>query len=55
MASSDANSLQLYLRLLGNVKPYWVPFGLSILGMVVTAVTRPAFPALLKPLLDGAS
>src|SRR5882724_12167672 len=53
MASSDANSLQLYLRLLGNVKPYWVPFGLSILGMVVTAVTEPAFPALLKPLLDG--
>jgi len=52
MASSDANSLQLYLRLLGNVKPYWVPFGLSILGMVVTAVTEPAFPALLKPLLD---
>jgi subfamily B ATP-binding cassette protein MsbA len=53
MASSDANSLQLYLRLLGNVKPYWVPFALSILGMVVTAVTEPAFPALLKPLLDG--
>jgi subfamily B ATP-binding cassette protein MsbA len=53
MASSDANSLQLYFRLLGNVKPYWVPFALSILGMVVTAVTEPAFPALLKPLLDG--
>src|SRR6267142_7091562 len=53
MASSDANSLQLYLRLLGNVKPYWVPFSLSIVGMVVTAVTEPAFPALLKPLLDG--
>jgi len=53
MASPDANSLQLYLRLLGNVKPYWVPFGLSIMGMVVTAITEPAFPALLKPLLDG--
>jgi len=53
MASSDASSLQLYLRLLGNVKPYWVPFGLSVLGLIVTAVTEPAFPALLKPLLDG--
>jgi subfamily B ATP-binding cassette protein MsbA len=53
MASSDASSLQLYLRLLGNVKPYWVPFAFSIVGLVVTAVTEPAFPALLKPLLDG--
>jgi ATP-binding cassette, subfamily B, bacterial MsbA len=53
MASSDASSLQLYLRLLGNVKPYWVPFALSIMGMMVTAMTEPAFPALLKPLLDG--
>jgi len=53
MASSDATSLQLYLRLLSNVKPYWLPFGLSIVGMVVTAATEPAFPALLKPLLDG--
>jgi subfamily B ATP-binding cassette protein MsbA len=53
MASSDANSLQLYFRLLSHVKPYWVPFALSIIGMVVTALTEPAFPALLKPLLDG--
>jgi subfamily B ATP-binding cassette protein MsbA len=53
MASSDASSLQLYLRLLGYVRPYWVPFALSIAGLVVTAVTEPAFPALLKPLLDG--
>ncbi len=53
MASSDATSLQLYLRLLRYVKPYWVPFALSIAAMVVTALTEPAFPALLKPLLDG--
>ena len=53
MASSDANSLQLYFRLLSHVKPYWVPFALSIIGMMVTALTEPAFPALLKPLLDG--
>src|SRR5262252_2542715 len=53
MASPDANSLQLYLRLLSNVKPYWAAFAFSILGMIVTAVTEPAFPALLQPLLDG--
>jgi len=53
MASSNANNLQLYLRLLRYVKPYWVPFALSIAGMVVMAATEPAFPALLKPLLDG--
>ncbi len=46
-------SLQLYLRLLRYVKPYWAPLGLSILGMAVVAATEPAFPALLKPLLDG--
>jgi ATP-binding cassette, subfamily B, bacterial MsbA len=53
MASSDATSLQLYLRLLRYVKPYWAPFALSIAAMVVTALTEPVFPALLKPLLDG--
>src|SRR6266513_414818 len=53
MASHDATSLQLYLRLLRYVKPYWAPFALSIAAMVVTAITEPAFPALLKPLLDG--
>ena len=53
MASHDANSLQLYLRLLRYVKPYWAPFAVSIAAMVLTAVTEPIFPALLKPLLDG--
>jgi subfamily B ATP-binding cassette protein MsbA len=53
MASSDADSLQLYLRLLRYIRPYWVPFALSIVGMAVLAVTEPAFPALLQPLLDG--
>lgn len=46
-------SAQLYLRLLGYVKPYWRIFALSILGMVVTAATEPLLPALLKPMLDG--
>jgi len=35
--------------------PYWAPFALSVAAMVVTALTEPAFPALLKPLLDAVS
>jgi subfamily B ATP-binding cassette protein MsbA len=44
---------QLYLRLLGYVKPYWRAFAVSLLGMVVAAATEPLLPALLKPMLDG--
>ena len=47
------SSAQLYLRLLGYVKPYWRIFAISILAMAVTAATEPLLPALLKPLLDG--
>ena len=49
----NLTSAQLYLRLLGYVKPYWRAFALSILAMVVTAATEPLLPALLKPMLDG--
>jgi subfamily B ATP-binding cassette protein MsbA len=49
----NLTSSQLYLRLLGYVKPYWRTFAISILGMAVTAATEPLLPALLKPLLDG--
>ena len=46
-------SSQLYLRLLGYIKPYWRIFALSILGMVVAAATEPLLPVLLKTMLDG--
>jgi len=49
----NMSSTQLYLRLLGYVKPYWRVFALSIFGMAVTAATEPLLPALLKPMLDG--
>jgi subfamily B ATP-binding cassette protein MsbA len=49
----NPSSFQLYLRLLRYVRPYWVPFAISIAGLVVQAATEPVFPALLKPLLDG--
>jgi ATP-binding cassette, subfamily B, bacterial MsbA len=49
----NLTSTQLYLRLLGYVKPYWRIFAISILGMAITAATEPLLPALLKPMLDG--
>ena len=42
----------LYLRLLAHVRPYWRIFALAIFAMIIMAVTEPALPALLKPLLD---
>jgi subfamily B ATP-binding cassette protein MsbA len=49
----NMNSAQLYLRLLGYVRPYWRIFAVSLLGMIVVAATEPLVPALLKPMLDG--
>ena len=46
-------STELYLRLLKYVTPYWRTFALALLGMVIVALTEPALPALMKPLLDG--
>ncbi len=43
----------LYLRLLRYVRPYWKPFVAGIFFVVVLALTEPAIPSLLKPLLDG--
>ncbi len=47
------SSRGLYLRLLSHVRPYWRQFGGAILATVILALTEPAIPALLKPLLDG--
>lgn len=46
-------SAQLYLRLLGYVKPYWRTFAISLIGTAVVAATEPLVPALMKPMLDG--
>src|SRR5512143_3655904 len=48
----ETRSHELYLRLLGHVRPYWRMFGAAILAMVLSASTEPLFPALMKPLLD---
>ncbi|MCC6302067.1 MAG: lipid A export permease/ATP-binding protein MsbA [Gammaproteobacteria bacterium] len=46
------NSRALYFRLLGYVRPYRRWFALALLAMIVGAITEPAMPALMKPLLD---
>jgi subfamily B ATP-binding cassette protein MsbA len=46
-------SRELYLRLLTYVAPHWRMFAISIVAMIVVAVSEPVFPALMKPMLDG--
>ena len=53
MNKPQPHSLQLYLRLLRHVRPYWQPFAGAVLAMAVTAAVEPAVPAIFKPLLDG--
>jgi ATP-binding cassette, subfamily B, bacterial MsbA len=53
MANLELSSRELYLRLLRYVLPYWRMFAVSIVTMIVVAASEPAFPALLKPMLDG--
>jgi subfamily B ATP-binding cassette protein MsbA len=47
-------SKELYLRLLKHVRPYWQVFAVAILFIVILALTEPAIPILMKPLMDGA-
>ncbi len=51
--ASTRVSAGLYMRLLRYVKPYWEAFVAGIFFVVVLALTEPAIPSLLKPLLDG--
>ncbi len=48
---SDAG--QIYRRLLGYARPYWLLYSAAILAMVVYAATDTGFAALMRPLLDG--
>jgi len=51
--SSLSDSRQLYLRLLGYVRPYWVAFVVAIGCMGLSSVAEPIFPAVMKGLLDN--
>lgn len=46
------NSRDLYLRLLGYVRPHWKGFAVTLAATALAAATEPLFPALMKPLLD---
>jgi len=52
--SKRTTDIDLYLRLLRYVRPYWRMFLISIISMVIPAATDPAVAALIKPMLDGA-
>jgi subfamily B ATP-binding cassette protein MsbA len=54
-AASDgprARDRELLRRLYGYVRPHWNVLAIGVLGMVATAATEPALPALFKVLLD---
>lgn len=46
-------SYSLYWRLLRYLKPYTRLLALSLVAMVISALTEPAFARLMKPLIDG--
>lgn len=47
------SSVRIYARLLGYVKPYWLPFAISIFGFMIFASSQPAMAAMLKYFVDG--
>ncbi len=49
----NMTSAQLYLRLLGYVKPYWLEFAASIAGIALVAASEVVLPMAIKPFLDG--
>ncbi|MFB9886483.1 lipid A export permease/ATP-binding protein MsbA [Balneatrix alpica] len=52
-AQTEARGWQTYLRLLSYVKPYWLPFLLSMLGFAVVAATQAGFAKLMENLVEA--
>ena len=46
------SSYQLYRRMWGYMSEYWKRFLISIVGMVIAALTEPALARIMKPLID---
>lgn len=46
------SSYKLYRRMWGYMSEYWKRFLISILGMVIAALTEPALARIMKPLID---
>lgn len=51
-SSVSLSNRAIYIRLLSYLRPYRKVFALAVLGMVAIAATEPAFPAIMKYLLD---
>ena len=47
------SSPSTYRRLLGYALNYWTVFILAIIGMILVALSQPAFAALMEPMLNG--
>ncbi len=44
---------QIYKRLLGYARNYWIAFLLAVIGMAIVAGTEAGFAWIMKPMLDG--
>lgn len=53
MTDKRPGDLSLYFRLLSYVKPYWKVFAISIVAMILLAITNPATAAIFKYIVDG--
>lgn len=53
MPATPTDGTRLYRRLLGYVVPHWRAFVISIVALLVVAVTEVGFAAYIKPLMDG--
>ena len=53
MTPSGRSSRDLYFRLLSYVKPHWRVFAATLLCMAFGALLEPAFPYVIKELVDG--
>ncbi|NMG69286.1 lipid A export permease/ATP-binding protein MsbA [Parazoarcus communis] len=51
--ASTASSLKVYLRLLSYLRPYVVPFAISIVGFIIFASAQPMLAGVLKYFVDG--
>ncbi|RRJ82345.1 lipid A export permease/ATP-binding protein MsbA [Aestuariirhabdus litorea] len=49
----QTSSIRVYLRLLGYVKPYIVPFVVSILGFAFFAATQPGYAKMVEYFIEG--
>ncbi|MFP8968602.1 lipid A export permease/ATP-binding protein MsbA [Pokkaliibacter sp. CJK22405] len=49
---SDQTAWQIYKRLLSYVKPYWLPFLLSMVGFAMVAGSQAGFAGLMKYIVD---